>query len=80
MSCRDDGTHAGGIVDEFEEIGFLRRVCVVSASSAPPISATHERVHAKSKTAPCIGLYTQIYEKEKIGVLPDLVAQTLSFH
>ena len=30
ISCRDDGTHAGGIVDEFEEVGFLRRVCVVN--------------------------------------------------
>ena len=30
LSCRDDGTHAGGIVDEFEEVGFLRRVCVVN--------------------------------------------------
>ena len=30
MSCWDDGTHAGGIVDEFEEVGFLRRVCVVN--------------------------------------------------
>ena len=35
------------------------------------VSATHDRELAKSKTAPCIGLYTQIYEKEKIGVLSD---------
>ena len=30
LSCRDDGTYTGGIVDEFEEVGFLRRVCVVN--------------------------------------------------
>ena len=36
------------------------------------VSATHGRELAKSKTAPCIGLYTQIYEKEKIGVLSEL--------
>ena len=35
------------------------------------VSATHDRELAKSKTAPCIGLYTRIYEKEKIGVLSD---------
>ena len=35
------------------------------------VSATHGRELAKSKTAPCIGLYTRIYEKRKIGVLSD---------
>ncbi len=30
LSCRDDGTYTSGIVDEFEEVGFLRRVCVVN--------------------------------------------------
>ena len=25
-----DGTHVGGIVDAFEEVSFLRRVCVVT--------------------------------------------------
>ena len=40
LSCRDDGTHAGGIVDEFEEVGFLRRVCVVNdkpRGDLPPV-------------------------------------------
>ena len=30
LSCRDDGTHASGIVDEFKKVGFLRRICVVN--------------------------------------------------
>ena len=29
LSCRDDGTYTGGIVDEFEEVRLLRRIGVV---------------------------------------------------